>query len=79
MQNRIVLGTDYPFPLGEANAGKLIESSSLTREQKVTRAFDGIAVSLPSSRTQDKLLGLNAMELFNLKAHQFQRNTIEQG
>jgi aminocarboxymuconate-semialdehyde decarboxylase len=35
--NRIALGSDYPFPLGEAEPGKLIESiadlSSATREQ----------------------------------------------
>jgi aminocarboxymuconate-semialdehyde decarboxylase len=32
---RIMLGTDYPFPLGEAQPGALIESlSELTAEQK---------------------------------------------
>ena len=33
--NRIVLGSDYPFPLGEHYPGKLIlESSKLTQEEK---------------------------------------------
>jgi aminocarboxymuconate-semialdehyde decarboxylase len=32
---RIALGSDYPFPLGEAHPGKLIESmTSLSSEQK---------------------------------------------
>lgn len=26
MQDRVILGTDYPFPLGELQAGSLIES-----------------------------------------------------
>ena len=32
--NRIALGTDYPFPLGELEPGKLIESMSLSSEQR---------------------------------------------
>lgn len=26
MQDRVILGSDYPFPLGEHHPGKLIES-----------------------------------------------------
>ena len=26
LQNRVMLGSDYPFPLGEHHPGKLIES-----------------------------------------------------
>ena len=33
-ENRIALGTDYPFPLGELEPGKLIESSSLSHSIK---------------------------------------------
>lgn len=29
-----MLGTDYPFPLGESHAGKLIDGSSLSAQQK---------------------------------------------
>jgi len=32
--DRIALGTDYPFPLGELEPGKLIESMSLSSEQR---------------------------------------------
>jgi aminocarboxymuconate-semialdehyde decarboxylase len=31
---RIALGSDYPFPLGEAKAGELIESMNLRPEEK---------------------------------------------
>jgi aminocarboxymuconate-semialdehyde decarboxylase len=31
---RVALGSDYPFPLGEANAGQLIESMNLSAEDK---------------------------------------------
>ena len=35
--NRIALGSDYPFPLGEANPGRLIESATaISQEQKGT-------------------------------------------
>jgi len=34
-ENRIILGSDYPFPLGEENPGTIINSSQvLTKEQK---------------------------------------------
>ena len=32
--NKIALGTDYPFPLGDLEPGKLIESSNYTDEMK---------------------------------------------
>ncbi len=34
-KDRIMLGTDYPFPLGESHAGLLIDGAPLTPEQKV--------------------------------------------
>lgn len=33
-ENRISLGTDYPFPLGELEPGKLIESMPFSNEVK---------------------------------------------
>jgi aminocarboxymuconate-semialdehyde decarboxylase len=33
-EDKIALGTDYPFPLGELEPGKLIESMDLSQEQK---------------------------------------------
>lgn len=32
--NRVTLGTDYPFPLGEDNPGELIKSSNFTDQEK---------------------------------------------
>ncbi len=34
-QDRIMLGSDYPFPLGEHVPGQLIEHAPLTDAQKV--------------------------------------------
>ena len=31
---RVALGSDYPFPLGEANPGQLIESMKLSTKEK---------------------------------------------
>jgi len=31
---RVAFGSDYPFPLGEAHPGELIESMKLSAEQK---------------------------------------------
>jgi len=39
---RVALGSDYPFPLGEANPGKLIESLKLSAKDKV-QLFSGSA------------------------------------
>ena len=41
--NQVALGSDYPFPLGEQNIGKLIESLSLSDCEK-TRIFSGTAL-----------------------------------
>jgi aminocarboxymuconate-semialdehyde decarboxylase len=40
---KIALGTDYPFPLGETEAGKLIESMSFDEETKA-KLFHGAAL-----------------------------------
>jgi aminocarboxymuconate-semialdehyde decarboxylase len=31
---RVALGSDYPFPLGETNPGQLIESTKLSAKEK---------------------------------------------
>ena len=41
---RIALGTDYPFPLGEERPGQLIESLSDLPEEVVERLFSGTAL-----------------------------------
>jgi aminocarboxymuconate-semialdehyde decarboxylase len=41
---RIALGTDYPFPLGEAEPGKLIESLAELSEQQRRRLLAGTAL-----------------------------------
>lgn len=50
-EDRILLGTDYPFPLGETEPGKLIESMddlSATTKQKMLRdnALDWLGITL---------------------------------
>jgi len=39
---RVALGSDYPFPLGEAHPGRLIESMKLSAKEK-TRVLSGTA------------------------------------
>ena len=38
--NRVTLGTDYPFPLGEDNPGELIKSSNFTDQEKAIMLGD---------------------------------------
>jgi aminocarboxymuconate-semialdehyde decarboxylase len=40
---RVALGSDYPFPLGEANPGKLIESMKELSAKERTQLFSGTA------------------------------------
>ncbi len=35
LKDKIILGSDYPFPLGEENVGALIESSNYSNALKV--------------------------------------------
>ena len=42
--DRIALGTDYPFPLGELEPGKLIESCGFDKAIK-EQLFNGTALS----------------------------------
>ena len=39
---RVALGSDYPFPLGESHPGRLIESMKLSAKEK-TRVLSGTA------------------------------------
>lgn len=43
-ENRIAMGSDYPFPLGEASPGKLIESIPELNEKTKERLFSGTAL-----------------------------------
>jgi aminocarboxymuconate-semialdehyde decarboxylase len=43
-ENRIALGSDYPFPLGEAEPGKLIESMNELSEATKARLLSGTAL-----------------------------------
>ena len=43
-ENRLALGSDYPFPLGEAEPGKLIESMPGLSETTKERLFSGTAL-----------------------------------
>lgn len=38
-QDKVILGTDYPFPLGELEPGKLIESMGEFDAETKVRAF----------------------------------------
>jgi aminocarboxymuconate-semialdehyde decarboxylase len=43
-ENHIALGSDYPFPLGEAAPGKLIESMRELSEATQARLLGGTAL-----------------------------------
>ncbi len=49
---RIALGTDYPFPLGELQPGKLIESSAFSAAQK-ERMLSGTALEFLGRQRKD--------------------------
>ncbi len=39
LKERIILGSDYPFPLGELDTGALIESTNYDDDLKVINLF----------------------------------------
>jgi aminocarboxymuconate-semialdehyde decarboxylase len=43
-EKHIALGSDYPFPLGEAEPGKLIDSMPDLSEETKQRLFGGTAM-----------------------------------
>ena len=48
-KNRVILGSDYPFPLGELNVGHLIETSDYDDELKVKTKRRNFSYSLSLS------------------------------
>jgi aminocarboxymuconate-semialdehyde decarboxylase len=52
-ENAIALGSDYPFPLGEAEPGKLIESMPELDESTKTRLLRGTALEWLGIRLED--------------------------
>jgi len=50
--NSIALGSDYPFPLGEAEAGKMIEGMGFSAEHR-ERLFSGTALEWLSKSKED--------------------------
>jgi len=56
-QDRVVLGSDYPFPLGESNPGQLIESAQqLSSNVKVCFLLLSSAVLAEKSRITPVLI-----------------------
>jgi len=49
--NRIALGSDYPFPLGEAHPGRLIESAAALSEEQKTTLLSGTVQEFLGLRT----------------------------
>ena len=55
--DRIVLGSDYPFPLGEAVPGQLIESKGELSAASRERLLTGNALAFLNRSRQDLLPG----------------------
>ena len=58
--DNILLGTDYPFPLGEINPGDLIESMKLSQDHEKDRIMKA------------KMLGENALHFLGCKKSSFE-------
>ena len=52
--NKIAMGSDYPFPLGEKHPGKLIESMNLDNNTK-KRLLSGTALKWLGLKQEDIL------------------------
>eukprot|EP00052_Salpingoeca_macrocollata_P004099 m.39328 g.39328 ORF g.39328 m.39328 type:complete len:371 (+) comp13964_c0_seq1:60-1172(+) len=83
-ENRVMLGTDYPFPLGELQPGALIDNAALPDAVKVSVSkllpllslvcFRNLLLPLPPPthpHLQAKLLGANALEFLQVDAARF--------
>jgi aminocarboxymuconate-semialdehyde decarboxylase len=58
-EDKIALGTDYPFPLGEARPGELIESmAELSLETRQKLLYENALSWLGNGITHDRLAGL---------------------
>ena len=66
-----MLGSDYPFPLGEAHPGKLINSADFLDAKAKTCARH--IAPRRTHVTQAQLLGQNALEFFAVSATTFAR------
>ena len=56
--HRVVLGSDYPFPLGEHQPGLLItQSQALTEEQKAAMLWDNAITFLGAEKREATLKG----------------------
>ena len=51
-EEKVMLGTDYPFPLGELDPGKLIESMSYKKE-KNNKLFSQNALNWLGMKLED--------------------------
>ena len=71
-----MLGTDYPFPLGELSPGSLIESmdelGSLKVILKNVQHFSNEHIKFPILVQQEKLLYENALEFLNIDRTRFE-------
>ena len=71
--DRVVLGSDYPFPLGEHHPGKLVESIlDWDQETKVHSLIMSCVDLKIHHLLQQNLLGMNAMKFLGLDSTQFQ-------
>ena len=64
-----MLGSDFPFPLGEHHPGKLIASSSYDDKTKVMLLPKGYPPVIRPLQAQ--MLSENAIEFFGLRKEQF--------
>lgn len=76
--DNVVLGSDYPFPLGEHHPGKLIESvEEWDQETKVCiyARHNSVEHDVPCLLLliQEKLLSGNAFRLLNLNPEQYKQ------
>ena len=68
----MVLGSDYPFPLGEHHPGKLIESiDGFSQETKVSLQCSVCAIPYCYVSYQDKLLHHNVLQFLGLDKAKF--------
>lgn len=78
--NRIVLGTDYPFPLGEIQMGALIDSMSsatlITHDGEAPTPLSAEQRSKWTTDQKTKMLWRNALEFLGID-HQEERYLID--
>ena len=73
-EDNVILGSDYPFPLGEHHPGKLVESVLDWDQETKVRMVGGWLLEFYAfifNGWQQKLLGMNAMKFLDLESAQF--------